>query len=365
MIKKRIELARKQIAENNLDAFMVSVEENRRYLSGFSASDGQFDETAGALFITKNELILATDSRYELQAENEAPLFEIVTYKKGFAHGFARILKRLGSGRVGFESVRVSAFLHGELVEKLKSETVSAELLPLEGMVESLRMIKSEPEIDAIKTSLVCAESALSKPLKMISDNITEKEIAWAMEMAMRENGADSLSFPVIAAFGKNSALPHAIPGHDKIREGGPLLLDWGAKLNGYCSDISRTIFIGEPDDFFKRVYMTVYEAQRQAISEIRPGINGKEIDAIARRQIDESEFKGRFGHGLGHGVGMVVHEDPRISSLRDVILEPGMVFTVEPGIYIPGWGGVRIENMVVVRKDGAEVLNRLEIETY
>ena len=375
MIEKRIQAARRLIAEKNLDALMVSAEENRSYLSGFTASDGQFDETAGVLFISEDKLILATDSRYELQAENQAPLFDIVIYKKGLALEFPRIFQRLaanggapksgGAMRIGFESVRVSAFFHHALCEKIESEKISGRLIPTQGTIESLRALKTEDEIEAIRRALACAESAFSSSHRHFSENISEKEAAWSLEKAMRENGADSLSFPVIAAFGKNSARPHAIAGHDKIKEGGPLLLDWGAKVDGYCSDISRTIFMGEPDDFFKRVYMTVYDAQRRAIDGIRPGIGGKEVDGIARRLIDESEFSGQFGHGLGHGVGRVVHEPPRLSPVKDAVLAPGMVFTVEPGIYIPGWGGVRIENMVAVREDGAEVLNRLEIKTY
>ncbi|VEN75395.1 conserved hypothetical protein [Candidatus Desulfarcum epimagneticum] len=363
MIEKRIESIREKIAKKGLDGLMVSVEENRRYLSGFTGEDGQFDETAGVLFITPDRLLLATDSRYGLQAENEAPLFEVLEYPKGLAREFPEIVKKLGAGRLGFESVRMSVFLLSELEKKLEEARVSARMIPMEGMAESLRVIKSEDEIEKIKKSLACAEAAFPKTRALLSPGTSEQEAAWLMEKAMRESGADSLSFPVIAAAGANSALPHAIPGREKIGKGRPLLFDWGARVDGYCSDISRTVFMSGADDLFKRVYRTVYEAQRRAVSAIRPGVSGREVDAAARGFIEDSEFKGRFGHGLGHGVGLAVHEEPRISPLKDVILEPGMVFTVEPGIYIPGRGGVRIENMARVTEDGVEELNRLEVE--
>jgi len=365
MTQKRIEKIREIMTGKGLDAFMVSAEENRRHLSGFTACDGQFDETAGALFITEKRLLLATDSRYALQAEDEAPLYETVVYKKGLARESSQIFKRLGAKRVGFESVRISVSLHNALKEGIRRENPSVELLPADGIVESLRIIKSEDEIEKIRKALGCAESAFDRAAKNFAPGMKEKEAAWELEKAMRENGADSLSFPVIAASGGNSALPHAIPGHAKTEKGRHLLLDWGARVDGYCSDISRTVFMGNACDFFKKVYNTVYDAQQKAIAGIHPGVNGKKVDEIARKLIDSSEFKGRFSHGLGHGVGMAVHEEPRISPFKDIVLEPGMVFTVEPGIYISGWGGVRIENMVAVREDGAEVLNGLEVGKY
>jgi Xaa-Pro aminopeptidase len=222
-------------------------------------------------------------------------------------------------------------------------------------------MIKESAEIDEIKKALSIAESVFKDFSESVTYGMKEKEAAWAMEKGMREAGADALSFPTIVASGSNSALPHAIPGNRIFKEGEPILFDWGARLNGYCSDISRTLVIGKVDDTFKKVYKTVLEAQRKATSAIRPGISSKAVDKIARNHIDESEFKDKFGHGLGHGTGLSVHEHPRLSPLKDIKLEAGMVFTVEPGIYIPDWGGVRLENMVVVREDGAEILNDLD----
>ncbi|MCP4370542.1 MAG: M24 family metallopeptidase, partial [Deltaproteobacteria bacterium] len=194
-----------------------------------------------------------------------------------------------------------------------------------------------------------------------IKPGMTERQLAWEMEKEIREAGAQALSFPTIAASGPNSALPHAIPSDRKIKAGEPILFDWGARLDSYCSDISRTVMIGAPDETFKKVFTTVLDAQQMATDAIKPGISSKAVDKIARDRIEKSGFKGKFGHGLGHGTGLAVHEHPRLSPLKKTTLETGMVFTVEPGIYIPNWGGIRLENMVVVRDDGVEVLNQID----
>lgn len=363
--ENRIKAVRKSIFEKNLDCFMVLIDHNRHYLSGFTSEDTQYDESAGALFISDKKLVLATDSRYELQARSQAPLYEIVCYEKGLVSKLAEILSLLKTKRLCFESARISYKQFNEIISKLKSENSQVELVATNNIVENIRMLKEEVEVDAIKKALSVAESVFVKFVNTIKPGMTEKEAAWAMEQGMRKAGADSLSFSTIAASGQNSALPHAIPGNRRIKTGEPLLFDWGAKLNGYCSDISRTVVLGKPDNIFKKAYQTVLDAQLMAIDAVRPGISSKAVDHVARKHIDENGFKGRFGHGLGHGVGLAVHEAPGISPLKDTTLEAGMVFTVEPGIYIPGWGGIRIENMVIVRENGAEVLNKLDSENY
>ena len=238
-------------------------------------------------------------------------------------------------------------------------------LKPIEDLVEQLRIKKAETEIETLRDALSLAETAFSQCVEKIKPGMTEKELAWIMEKGMREAGAEGLSFPTIVASGPNSALPHAIPGDRRIRVGEPLLFDWGARLDGYCSDISRTVVIGKPDDTFKKVFQAVLDAQRRAIEAIKAGVSSRVVDSIARDHIEKQGFGGKFGHGLGHGTGLAIHEAPRLSPLKDTVLEPGMVTTVEPGIYLGDWGGVRLENMVVVREDGAEVLNRLDPATY
>jgi Xaa-Pro aminopeptidase len=360
-IEKRIFRLRKSLSEKNIDTFMVLIEENRKYLSAFTGEDTQFDESAGALFVTQDKLLLATDSRFELQAKQEAPLYDVYCYREGLYDALPDILGMLGSKILGFESTRLSYLGYTKIRDALKTSGLPIDSVGTEQIVESLRVCKEAVEVEGIRKSLSIAENVFEHFLTVISPGMTEKQAAWQMEKGMREAGAEALSFPVIAASGPNSALPHAIPGDRRFQEEEPILFDWGAILDGYCSDISRTVIIGRLDDTFKTVYTVVRDAQQKAIDAIRPGLSGKQVDDVARKYIYDMGYEGKFGHGLGHGVGLAVHEPPRLSPLKDEILEPGMVFTVEPGIYIPEWGGVRIENMVVVGEDGAEVLNRLD----
>jgi Xaa-Pro aminopeptidase len=347
--------------KHDIDTLLVSTEENRRYLSGFTGEDTQCDESAGALFITQHELILATDSRYDLQAAKETDQFDIVCYREGLAKTFPDILKQLGSKRLGFESVRISVKQFSEFEAICSSENLGTELVPTENVVEQVREIKAEDEIEKTRQALSLAEKAFERMLRKIQPGMTEKRIAWLLEKELRESGAETLSFPSIVASGPNSALPHAIPGDRTWMKGEPLLFDWGARLNGYCSDTSRTLFFGKADSTFQKVFQTVVDAQKKAIAAIRDGASTREVDRIARDHIETKGFKGKFGHGLGHGTGLAVHEAPRLSPLKDTLLKTGMLVTVEPGIYLPDWGGVRVENQVVVQDKGAEVLNMLD----
>lgn len=344
---------------------LVLVDENRRYLSGFTAEDTQFDESAGALFITQSEGILATDSRYELQAKVEAPIYRIYCYRDGLEKALPDILTALQTRRLGFEGRRLSVELHRKFTEQTAVLCPPVTWKSTDELIVSLRILKEDSEIEAIRTALHLAENVFRDVVAGIQPGAAEQDVAWRMEKGMREAGAESISFPTIVASGPNSALPHAVPGSRRLQQGEPILFDWGAKMKGYCSDISRTFCIGEPDRTFRKVFQTVHDAQQMAIEAIRPGASTKQVDAIARRHIEENGFKGKFGHGLGHGTGLAIHEYPRLSPRYDKPLEPGMVTTIEPGIYIPEWGGVRLENMVVVRDDGAEVLNTLQIEGY
>ena len=358
IVQKRITTIRQEIAEKELDALMVSVQENRYYLSGFSAEDTQFDETAGVLIISDRHLVLVTDSRYELQAQAEAAGFEIVCHKSGLEKELPEIAKSLGIHRLGFESVRLSHKNHSAYAGALNKQKSPVELVPTENMVETLRQIKSEDEIQRITKALRLAEQAFSQVLDTIRPGMSERQAAWALEKAMRETGAQGLSFPVIVASGPNSALPHAVPTDRMLGRGEPILFDWGARLDEYCSDTTRTVVMGEPDDCFKKVFDTVVTARDMAIVAIKAGASGTQVDKIARDHIDHSGYAGKFGHSLGHGTGLAVHEGPRLSPIKDDRLEAGMVVTVEPGVYLPEWGGIRMENQVVVRQDGAQVLN-------
>jgi len=356
--QKRISKIRSTMRDKDIDTLLVMAGENRWYASGYTAEDTQFDESAGVLLISQERQLLATDARYDLQAAQEAPDFETITYKKGPVKALPDLLAELGTRRLGFESVRMTVLQFNDLKKELENQKTVVELVPVEDVVEHLRLIKDPEEIDIIRKALHLAESGFEKVKQMLAPGITESDVAWHLEKVLKEDGADALSFPVIAAFGSNSALPHAVPGGRKLDPGEPLLFDWGVRFDGYCSDISRTLVMGEPGDPFSDVFQTVLDAQRKAIDAIKPGISGKQIDAIARDHIDSKGYKGKFGHSLGHGTGLAIHESPRLSPIKDDILEPGMVFTVEPGIYLPKWGGVRLENMVALLDDGPLVLN-------
>ncbi|MDY6952193.1 MAG: Xaa-Pro peptidase family protein [Thermodesulfobacteriota bacterium] len=362
MTRNRIIRLRAKLEDHGLDTLLVLQGENRRYLSGFTGEDGQCDESAGALIITPDQQWLATDSRYETQAATEAPEFKIYCYPKGLAQALPEILKALHAERVGFESARVSYLQFQEFDQELKKQGSSVSLVPARDLVEELRITKDGKELEAMVQSLALSEAAFETILEALAPGLTEKELAWRLEKALREKGAEALAFPPIVAAGPNAALPHAIPTDRPVRENEPILFDWGSRLNGYCSDISRTIFLGEADDTFKTVYQVVRDAQSMATEAIKPGMNTERIDAIARDHIAAKGFGRYFGHGLGHGVGLAVHEKPRLSPTHPTTLQVGMVATVEPGIYIPSWGGVRLENMVVVQEQGAEVLNRIPL---
>jgi Xaa-Pro aminopeptidase len=362
-IQNRITALRNRMAEQNLDAFLVLFEENRRYLSGFTGDDSQFDESAGVLLITADALILATDSRYDLQAKREAFLYDVICYRKGLAAELPDILRGLSVSRMGFESRRMSVSLFNKIRQTFDKDQLKVELAPVPDMVDHLRMIKDEDELAAIRTAVAVAETAFAGLLNTLVPGMSEAEAAWELEKNMRAAGAQRPSFPIIAAFGKNAALPHAIPGNDRLRPGEPLLFDWGARVNGYCSDMTRTLISGTSDPFDK-IFTIVDDARKMAIDAIRPGIHSKQVDDIARGHIAEKGYGDYFGHGLGHGLGLAVHESPSIGPLaeRDAELVENMVFTIEPGIYLPDWGGIRLESMVRVTADGAEVLNRLPI---
>jgi Xaa-Pro aminopeptidase len=358
IIKHRLAKLRAKLQHQGLDTFLVLQAENRRYLSGFTGEDGQFDESAGALFITADEQILTTDSRYETQARMEAPEFEVYGYKKGLAEALPEMLQALHAERLGFESARLSYLQFQRFEKQLKDHDLSVAMIPTEGVVEALRMIKEPQEIEAIRRSLAVSESVFETIRENLSPGISEKSLAWTLEKGLREKGAESVAFPPIVASGPNAALPHAVPTDRCVEHGEPILFDWGSRFHGYCSDISRTIVLGEPDSRLKTVYQVVRDAQSMAIEAIKPGITTQAVDKIARDHIAAKGFGDRFGHGLGHGVGLATHEKPYLSPIRPANLEVGMVTTVEPGIYIPEWGGVRLENMVVIEADGAVVLN-------
>ena len=353
-------LARLQglLGRKQLDALLVTQPANRRYLSGYSAEDHGIQESAGVLLVPRRgQPRLLTDSRFILQAEEEATGFAVSLYQQGLMASLRRLLPELGVRRLGFESHYLLHVTAGRLART--AEKIGVALVPVTDMVEPLRTVKTEAEIAKIRAAVLLNEQVFQRVYRTIRPGMTEAAIALSLETAMREMGASGPSFATIVAFGTNAAKPHAVPGSRVLALRETVLIDMGLVLDGYCADMTRTVVMGKPDPVFGERLRIVRRAQLAAIQTIRAGVTSREVDLAARRVIREAGYGAQFGHALGHGVGLEVHEEPRLSSRCRKKLRAGMVVTVEPGIYLPQWGGIRLENMVVVRERGCEVLNR------
>ncbi len=344
----RLEKLRQFLTEQQLDVILISQPENRRYLSGFTGS-------AGVLLISANRAILAADFRYYSQVANEAPAFELAKVGYEFLKHLPDLLKSLGARRVGFESAAVSV----AEFEDWKKAASDVEWVPTRDLVEGLRAVKEPEELNTIRHAVALTDTAFTAVAPTIRPGMTEREVAWALETYMRTRGASGVAFEIIVASGPNGALPHYRPAERQIQPGEPIVIDMGARVDGYHSDLTRTIVLGEADAKFREIYAIVLQAQQTAESQIRAGMSARDADAIARSVIASAGYGDYFGHNLGHGVGLAIHEKPRLSALSDEVLQPGSVVTVEPGIYLPDWGGVRIEDMVVIGTDGVEVLTQ------
>jgi len=348
----RLEKFRRQMAETKIDGFMITQPENRRYLSGFTGSNG-------VLIITADKQMLATDSRYYLQVKEQCPGWELLEVGYDFAGNMLELLRSAGLGarRVGFEAAHVSVATLHAWERALLGRLV---LVHTEGFVEDLRMQKDDEEIASIKKAVALTDAAFAHITGWIKPGMTEKEVAWELESFMRTNGAETLSFEPIVTGGPNSAKNHAEPSDRPLQTGEPIILDFGCKVDGYCSDMTRTICLGEPaDDRYLEIWNIVLAAQQAALQGIKGGATGVEIDKLARDVINDAGYKGYFGHGLGHGVGLAIHETSRYSFSYPHRVPTRAVMTVEPGIYIPGWGGVRLEDLGVVQDDGIEILSQ------
>ncbi len=360
--RERLVRFRKNLEEHDLDGFLVAVPENRYYLSGYEAEDAQLTESSGYLLITSSHQVLLTDFRYKEEAEREAPDFELHIYSDGLAQLLKELFLTLPLEKLGVEGHFLTFNTFNEVEKALRESRLSARLVATEGLVEQLRIVKEPEEIEKIRKSLELTERALVAVWDKLAVGRKEKEIAWAIESAIREGGGEAVSFPPIVASGPNASLPHAVPTERAIKAGEPVILDLGSKLRHYCSDMTRTWIAGEADTRLRDIYSIVREAQLGAQDAIKAGKETTEIDAVARDFIARAGYGECFGHGLGHGVGLAVHEKPGLRKLKATVLEKDMVVTVEPGIYLPGYGGVRLENMVRVTSTGCEVLNREEL---
>lgn len=358
-VQKRLSALRERLSRISPDTLWIIQPENRRYLSGFKAPDSQFTESSGSLLINKTDAILITDSRYTRSAEKEAVGFEVVTQKTSLVETLPLVLSRLDTEILGFEEDFLTWGVHRLVAKKLKKVTPPVRLKPLNGLLDEMREVKEKSEITAMEASSDLMSEILGAVIERLEPGRTEKEIAWEIEGLAREGGAEDVAFPPIVASGPNGALPHAVPTDRKIRAKEPIILDVGVKIDGYCCDMTRTIFLGRPGPKFRDIYRTVREAQLAALRMVRPGTESTKPDAIAREVISDAGYGAYFGHSLGHGVGLATHERPRLGPQNPVTLRQGMVVTVEPGIYLPGKGGVRLEEMVVIESDGPRVLTK------
>jgi Xaa-Pro aminopeptidase len=342
----RLTKLRQVLPEQEIDAILVSQPENRRYLSGFTGS-------AGWLLISEERAVLVTDFRYYEQVERESPAFELARLKTRLSDLLPGLLDDVGVRRLGFESQHVT-------VDALHSWSQAAdgvEWVPLKDTVETIRVVKEEDEIEALRRSVALTDAAFEHLLNVLEPGMTERQAAWEIEAYMRTHGATKIAFDLIVAAGPNGALPHARASDRVIQRGEPVVVDIGCVVDGYCSDMTRTFCLGQPDAKYLEIWNLVLEAQEAAEAAIHAGVTGIEADAVARDLIEQAGYGEYFGHGLGHGVGLAIHENPRASRLAENTLEAGMTLTVEPGIYLPGEFGVRIEDLGVIRQQDVEIL--------
>ncbi|TAK35214.1 MAG: aminopeptidase P family protein [Chloroflexota bacterium] len=348
-MKERIESLRVRLSQIPLEALLVSKPENLRYLSGFSGGEG-------FILISKQAQLLAVDFRYLEQVAQQAPDFQLFRLRGDLTEHLADLAATVGVKQVGFESAHLT-FLQYQQLSKA-SRDGGLEFVPTSGLVEELRIVKEPGELSLIQKAAEVTDLCFEHVRRIVSPGMTERQLCWEIEKFMREAGADGLAFDTIVASGPNAALPHAQPGGRALAPGEPIVVDMGARWQGYCSDFTRTICLGEPDETFRKVYAVTLQANEAAARQIRAGMMGQAADDLARRVIVEAGYGESFGHGLGHGVGLEIHEAPRLRvDSRDVLSE-GMVFTIEPGIYLPGWGGVRIEDLAVLETGGSRLLS-------
>lgn len=332
---------RKSFIANDIDGLLVTSTKNRRYMTNFTG-------TAGVALISSNDAVFITDFRYVEQAKKQVQGFKIQQHKGPIMEEVAALAEQLGIKRLGFEQDHMSFGMYQSY-----KQAFNQELVPISGIIENLRLIKTNAELKILKEAAEIADAAFDHIIKYIKPGRTELEVSNELEFFMRKQGAASSSFDIIVASGYRSALPHGVASEKIIENGELVTLDFGAYYKGYCSDITRTVAVGQPSDQLKEIYDVVLNAQLRGMNGIKAGITGKQADAFTRDYITEKGYGEYFGHSTGHGIGLDIHEGPTLSPKTDIILEPDMVVTVEPGVYVAGVGGVRIEDDAVITSDG------------
>lgn len=359
----RVERLRATLAASGLDALIVTNPENRRYLSGFTGHDGGLD-SAGTLLVGTGESVLVTDGRYTEQATAECPGLRVVVRQAAREPLLADLLRELGYRRAGYEATHLRVAQYDDLAAATRQKGIPPQLVPTRGVVEVQRVVKDAEEIAAIERAVSITDEVFAALLAYLRPGVTEREVAFEIERLMRAHGAEGLAFDSIVASGPNGALPHAIASDRPLAAGETITIDMGARFAGYCSDMTRTVCLGEPPAEVRAAYEDVLRAQRACAEGLRPGRTGQEADALARGILEAAGRGEQYLHGTGHGLGLEIHEDPRLGrGAADSVLAANMVVTVEPGVYVSGWGGVRIEDTVLVTPEGSRTLSRASKE--
>jgi Xaa-Pro aminopeptidase len=354
-LSPRQQQLRATMRDRKLDGMLLTHPPDLAYLSDFNGHD-----SIG--LITAKDFFLATDFRYKEQAAIEAPWLKIRLRKGKMSDLLAEVLAQTKLKRVGFEANFATFGEIDSLRKALKAKSAKVELVALDDVMVNLRKVKDGHEVRIIRESIAIAEAAYKSIRRQLKIGQTENQLAGRLIFEMRSRGASGTSFSPIIAAGSTSSLPHYSPADRPVKAGQPLLFDWGAIYNGYCSDLTRTLMIGKVSARMKKIYQVTLEAQLSAIAFLRPGVTTRQADAAGRKVIEKAGFGKFFGHGLGHGLGRDIHELPYMRKTSgDEELRPGMVVTVEPGIYLPGEGGVRIEDDVLITATGCEVLSSLD----
>ena len=346
-VDQRLQKLHRRLQEKGLDAILVSQPLNCRYLTGFTGS-------AATLIVSPGSAVLGTDAIHFEQAKAETTCCDVLLIRNRL-DGLAELVRGKSIRALGVEADSLSYSEACRLMDV--AQKLRLQIVPTEGLVQSVRTVKEDEEISHLSRAAAVADSACNYIADEIQPGMSEKETAWKLERFLRENGSEVVPFDLIVASGPNAALPHARPTERIISEGEPIVVDLGARVNGYTSDLTRTLCLGTPGDTFTKIYDLVLRAQLAALQKIAPGMTGEEADRFARQIVEDAGFGHAFGHGLGHGIGLDVHEEPALRPNSKHPLTDQMVFTVEPGVYLPGWGGVRIEDTAMLERGKLKTL--------
>jgi len=350
--KQRIEPLRQEISRRRLDAYLILDRLDQIWLTGFTGEDG-------LVLVTANKVVLLTDGRFSEAADRQAPYARKVLRKQRTAEVNAREIAKFKLNRIGFDPTQLSVADHTELRKRLRP----TKLVPAGGIIGQMRACKNDSEVRAVQLAIDVAQTAFQRLREWLRFGKTEREIAARLEYEMKSLGAQGPSFPTIVACGANSSLPHYEVGDGVFTENTVLLIDWGAQVGWYCSDLTRMIWPPQPPKELADIHRVVQAAHDEAIAAARAGMTAHELDRVARRVIVDAGYGKQFNHATGHGLGLAVHEAPRVGAGTRTELKPGMIITVEPGIYLPGIGGVRIEDDILITQDGHRVLSSLPVD--